>query len=201
MRARQVVRAVSDENKIDQDAEAQASSDGRGPAEAAESEGAQKQPAAESASGEITDLETAKAKAAEYLDGWQRAVAELANYKKRTDRERTMWQDTLTGNMVLGLLPILDDFDRAAENLPEDGAARDWANGILLIQRKLKTQLENLGLQEIEAEGQEFDPELHEAVTHEASTEHQPGEVIGVLRKGYRIGDKVLRPALVRVSS
>ncbi len=140
-------------------------------------------------------------KEAEYLEGWQRALAELSNYKKRTERDRAQWQETLTGDIVLELLPVLDDFDRAVENLPEDTAEKEWVNGILLIQRKLKSQLEKLGLQEIEAAGSEFDPKLHEAVTHEASNEHPSGHVIGVVRKGYRLGERVVRPALVRVAT
>jgi molecular chaperone GrpE len=143
----------------------------------------------------------ADAQAAEYLAGWQRERAEYANYKKRVERERIQWQDVIRSDLVLNLLPVIDDFERAVENLPEEGPARDWANGILLIHRKLKQQMEDLGLEEIDAVGHEFDPEMHEAVTHEPSTEHDSGKVIGVLRRGYRLGDKVVRPALVRVAS
>jgi molecular chaperone GrpE len=141
------------------------------------------------------------AQAAEYLAGWQRERAEYANYKKRVERERIQWQDIIRSDLVLNLLPVIDDFERAVENLPEEGPARDWANGILLIHRKLKQQLEDLGLEEIDAVGHEFDPEMHEAVTHEPSSEHDSGKVIGVLRRGYRLGDKIVRPALVRVAS
>ncbi len=142
------------------------------------------------------------AKAAEYLEGWQRALAELANYRKRTERERAQWQATLNADLLIALLPVLDDFDRAFDNLPAEPAQyEEWANGIRLIHRKLHGQLEQLGLQEVAAEGTAFDPEVHEAVTHETSDNHEPGQVIAVLRKGYRLDDRVLRPALVRVAS
>jgi molecular chaperone GrpE len=173
---------VSDENLIED--ESQASQDGQGAqANAADSEA--QAPTSE--------------QAAEYLAALQRERAEFSNFKKRTEKERAQWQDTIRSDLIMELLPVLDDFARATENLPEEGPARDWANGVLLIQRKLKTQLENIGLEEIEVGGT-FDPELHEAVTHESSEQHKPGEIIAVLRKGYRLGERVLRPALVRVA-
>ncbi len=144
---------------------------------------------------------SAEQQAAEYLAGWQRALAELANYKKRTDRDRALWQETIRGDILLELLPVLDDFDRAQGNLPESDASQEWVNGILLIHRKLTGQLEALGLEEINALGEPFNPEWHEAVMQEDSDEHESGAVSAVLRKGYRIGEKVLRPALVRVAT
>lgn len=150
---------------------------------------------------EIVDEPSSTDQAAEYLAALQRERAEFSNYKKRIEKDRAQWQDTLRSDVIMELLPVLDDFDRALENLPGEGPARDWANGVLLIQRKLKSQLENLGLAEIEAAGLPFDPELHEAVTHEDSADHESGAVIAVLRKGYRLGERILRPALVRVAS
>ena len=146
-------------------------------------------------------LADAKAKAAEYLDGWQRSRAELDNYRKRMTRERNDWNDTMRSEVLLGVLPAIDDFDRALENLPEDIAGHQWVNGVVLVHRKLVAQIESLGVSEIDAEGQTFDPALHEAVTHEESKNHKSGEIIAVVRKGYRIGDRVLRPAMVRVAS
>jgi molecular chaperone GrpE len=109
-------------------------------------------------------LEKAQAEAAEYLDGWQRARAELANYRKRTERERAQWRSMIRGEVIVELLDILDDFDRAMENLPDDMADHDWVSGITLIHRKLKSKLGEMGVAEVEAEGETFDPELHEAV-------------------------------------
>ncbi|MBN1430916.1 MAG: nucleotide exchange factor GrpE [Anaerolineae bacterium] len=154
---------------------------------------------------DLPDLEAqlaqAQAQAAEYLDGWQRARAEMENYRKRIERERTEEKAYLTGEVILKLLPTLDDFDLALENLPDDLSEHDWVSGIVLIHRKLHGHLESLGLSEIEAEGQTFNPEVHEAVTHEKSELHQSNEIIGVMRKGYRLGDKVLRATMVRVAS
>jgi molecular chaperone GrpE len=146
-------------------------------------------------------LAEAQAKAAEYLDGWQRARAELDNYRKRMARERNEWGDTLRAEFILNVLPALDDFDLALMNLPDDIANHQWVNGVILAHRKLAAQLEALGVSEIAAVGQSFDPAVHEAVTHEASKDHRSGEVIDVVRKGYRLGEKVIRPAMVRVAA
>jgi molecular chaperone GrpE len=146
-------------------------------------------------------LEKAQAEAAEYLDGWQRARAELANYRKRTERERAQWRSVIRGEVIIELLDILDDFDRAMENLPGDTADHDWVSGVALIYRKLKSKLDELGVAEIEAEGETFDPELHEAVMQLDDPDHEAGQVIEVLRKGYRLDDRVLRPSMVVVAS
>jgi len=148
-------------------------------------------------------LAEAQAKATEYLDGWQRARAELDNYRKRMARERTEWTDTTRTEVIMAVLPALDDFDRALEHLPEDIAEHQWVNGVVLAKRKLNAQIEALGVTEIEvkAEGEMFDPAVHEAVTHEESPDHKSGEIIGVVRKGYRLGERVIRPAMVRVAA
>jgi molecular chaperone GrpE len=153
---------------------------------------------------EVPDLETqlkeAEAQAAEYLDGWQRARAELANYKKRAERERGQLVSMIKADVILDLVPILDDLELAVENLPQDLDGHEWASGVLLIQRKLVALLEEMGLEEIEAVGQPFDPELHEAVMQMPSDEHEPGIVVDVLRKGYRMDDRIIRAAMVRVA-
>ncbi len=145
-------------------------------------------------------LEQAKAQAAEYLDGWQRARAELENYRKRMARERTEWDDQMRQEIVLGLLPAVDDLDLALANLPADLAKHEWINGLLLARRKLESQMQAMNIVEIEATGP-FDPAVHDAVTHEPSDDHTPGEVISVVRKGYKLGNRVIRPAMVRVAS
>jgi molecular chaperone GrpE len=146
-------------------------------------------------------LQEAQKLAAEYLDGWQRARAELDNYRKRIERERTQLEAAILAKLIEGQLTVMDDFDRAMENLPEDIAEHEWTNGIKLIHQKSVTQLQELGLEEVETEGVEFDPNLHEAVTHEESETHESGTIIGVLRKGYKLNGRVIRPALVRVAS
>ena len=146
------------------------------------------------------ELEEQKAKAAEYLDGWQRARAEFANYKKRIEKEQEDMIKSANGAFIAKLLPVMDDLERAFQTLPIDLMGMTWLEGIALIQRKLQVLLEQEGATVIEAEGQMFDPTLHQAVTHEESEEHEEGQIIGEVQKGYKMGDKVLRPSLVRVA-
>lgn len=146
------------------------------------------------------ELEEQKAKAAEYLDGWQRARAEFANYRKRIEKEQEDMIKSANGAFITRLLPVIDDFERAFQTLPLDLMSMTWLEGIALIQRKLQVLLEQEGVTVIEIEGQFFDPTLHQAVTYEESEEHEGGQIIGEVQKGYKIGDKVLRPSLVRVA-
>ncbi len=146
------------------------------------------------------ELEAAQAKAAEYLDGWQRARAEFANYKKRVEADRADTYQNAASAVLARYLSVLDDFDRAMKDMPKEGDAAQWAEGIALIHRKFQNTLEAEGVAAIKTEGETFNPSLHEAVTHEESDGHKEGEIIDELRKGYRIGDRVLRPALVRVA-
>lgn len=173
------------------------------PAETAvpETENGDERPQEEASRAVEDQLADAKAQAAEYLDGWQRARAELANFRKRTERDRSQWESTLRGDAIAQLLPVLDDFDRAMENLPPDGQAQEWVEGIALIYRKLQHQLVELGVSEIEAQGKPFDPELAEALMQRESADYAPGEVVEVVRKGYLIDGRVLRPAVVVVAA
>lgn len=145
-------------------------------------------------------LENAEKQAEEYLAGWQRARAELINYKKRVERDQSqIYQDT-AGRILKRYLDIVDDFELALKNKPAEGEGAKWAEGIELIYRKLLNILESEGVETIDPQGELFDPNLHEAVTSEDSDQHESGYVIEVLRKGYKLGDRVLRPALVRVA-
>lgn len=146
------------------------------------------------------ELEEAKAQAAEYLDGWQRARAEFANYKKRNKQERQELFKLANVTLITRLLPIFDDFERAFQTLPRNLLSLTWIDGVALIYRRLQAILEAEGLALIETEGRSFDPLLHEAVTYEESEEHEEGQVIGEVQRGYKLGDRVLRPALVRVA-
>jgi molecular chaperone GrpE len=147
-----------------------------------------------------TQLEAANAKAAEYLDGWQRARADFANYKKRVERENADLTATLTATVLTRILPMLDDFELAMKNAPTEGEGAKWASGLALVHKKFTNILENEGIKRIEAEGQVFDPNFHEAVVHEDSPNHPSGTVIEILRQGYKLGDRVLRPVLVKVA-
>ena len=147
------------------------------------------------------ELEQTKAKEAEYLDGWQRARAELANARKRFQRDQEQAYTNATAQVVTRLLPIVDDLERAFNTLPHNLSGLTWIGGILLIQRKLELLLEQEGAVPIEAVGQPFDPFTHEAVTLEPSDTVPEGHVISELQKGYKMGDRVLRPTMARVSS
>jgi molecular chaperone GrpE len=159
------------------------------------------EPAAEPIVASLEDqLAQAQAKAAEYLDGWQRAVAEMANARKRMQREQADFQAAAAVRLLEKLLPIVDDVERAFAALPSDQANDDWINGFRLIQRKLQTFLEGEGVTVIPTEGQTFDPTLHYAVTHEPADGYAEGQIIAEVGRGYRLGEKVLRPAMVRVA-
>jgi molecular chaperone GrpE len=147
------------------------------------------------------ELEETQAREAEYLDGWQRARAELANARKRFQRDQEQAYANAQAELLSRLLPIVDDFERAFGTLPGNLAGLTWIEGVLLIYRKLQVLLEQAGVTPIEAVGQEFDPFAHQAVTHEPSDSVPAGSVIAELQKGFRIGDRVLRPTMVRVSS
>lgn len=147
-----------------------------------------------------SELETTRAKMDEYLQGWQRALADFSNYKRRVERDQAQANQAAAGSIIKRYLDIVDDLDRALKNRPQTGDGAQWANGIDLIYRKLLTILDAEGVKIIEAEGKEFDPGLHEAISMEESSEHASGQVIGVLQQGYTLGDRVLRPARVRVA-
>ena len=147
------------------------------------------------------ELDKVKAQAAEYLDGWQRARAELANARRRFEKERSEAGQLANGLLIAKLLPVLDDLDRAIKTVPDDWAQHTWVDGVVLIQRKFQAVLESEDVRPIPVKpGDKFDPAWHEAVTHEENKEHTEGEIIAEVQKGYRFGDLVLRPALVRVA-
>ncbi len=147
------------------------------------------------------ELEKAKAQAAEYLDGWQRARAELSNARKRFEKDRSEAGQFATASLLRKILPVLDDVDRAIKTVPDDLRQHPWVDGVTLIQRKFQTVLESEGVKPIEVKpGDPFDPTQHEAMTHEESEERKEGEIIAEVQKGYRFRAEVLRPALVRVA-
>jgi molecular chaperone GrpE len=144
-------------------------------------------------------LEQAEARANEYLDSLQRERASFQNYKKRIERERIDQGKLISGNLILKLLPVLDDFYRAMEAVPEQ--ERDqWFEGVALILRKLERFLTDEGVTEIEALGQPFDPTYHEAIGVDQNGDAESGLVTAVLQRGYQQGDRVIRPAMVRVA-
>jgi molecular chaperone GrpE len=146
-------------------------------------------------------LADAQAKAAEYLDGWQRARADFANYKKRADKERDEAFQVAAAETLKKLLPVVDDFDRAVSTVPPEKVEDEVIKGFSLIHRKLLALLESNSIQVINPVGEEFNPQLHEALGQDESSDVASGHITTVLQKGYMYGDRVLRPALVRVAS
>lgn len=147
-----------------------------------------------------SELEAAQAQAAEYLDGWLRARADFANYRKRMERDQMLANQAAAGNLIKRFLDILDDLDRALPNRPTEGDGATWANGVELIQRKFNAILDAEGVKPIEAEGQFFDPNLHEAISQETNPDLESGQIIAIIQQGYTYGDRVLRPVRVRVA-
>ncbi len=166
-----------------------------------ESEAEEESAAAIDSDAELSSqLEVLQTQAEEYLEGWQRARAEFANYKKRVDKEMQEAYVRAAGDILARYLYILDDLERALKDRPKDEEAALWAEGIELIYNKMESMLEAEGVEAVPAQGKMFDPTLHEAISHEESEDHNTGQVIDVIRQGYTLGDRVLRPALVRVA-
>ena len=149
----------------------------------------------------LSSLDEMTAKAEEYLDGWQRARAEFANYKKRVLKESTEIRQVARGDVIKIYLDILDDLERALDEKPIQGEGKTWSEGIELIVQKLHNRLEAEGIKPMNPLGEEFDPNIHEALMKAESDEYESGQIIEVMQEGYWIGDKVLRPALVRVAA
>jgi len=142
-----------------------------------------------------------QAKAEEWLDKYRRSAAEFSNYRKRMDRERARQRQQLQMDLLRKLLPIVDDFQRALENVPDDRQDLEWVEGVMLIERKLQNLLKEMGVETIAAEGEPFDPNYHHALLREESDEYPEGIVLEELQKGYLLEDRVLRPTMVKVSS
>jgi len=154
---------------------------------------------------ELDDVESLKQALAEekekaegYLANWQRAQADFVNYKRRAEQEREEIGRFAMSMLILGLLPALDDLERALAAVPPRLAKLDWVDGIRLIERKLRAGLEAQGLSLVKALGEPFDPNFHEAVMQGKGKE---GIVVEEVHKGYTFQDKVIRPARVVVGN
>lgn len=145
------------------------------------------------------DPGTLKRERDDYYERLLRQTAEFDNYRKRIERERRTQADQAVERLLLDLLLVVDDFDRAL-TMQADDSSGSYRKGVELIHAKLHDLLRKNGVSAVEALGAQFDPNLHQAVIHEESPEHQEGEVIGELRRGYTMGDRLLRPAMVKVA-
>jgi molecular chaperone GrpE len=146
-------------------------------------------------------LAEAQAEAARNKENWQRTAAELANFKRRQEEQMKLQRDRIKTEVLEGVISALDDLDLAFQNLPEslDGQLVGWVEGFRLVQRKLHKILDEQNVMPVNTSG-EFDPNFHEAVSYEESEGHDTDDIIAELRKGYQIGNRVIRPALVRVA-
>jgi molecular chaperone GrpE len=145
-------------------------------------------------------LAAARREADESRTAWQRTAADFANYRRRTEQDRAQTLGLANEALLAKLLVVADDFDRALEALPAEAAELPWAQGIVAIDRKLRQLIESEGLAPIEAVGQPFDPHLHEAVAQDETDRLPEGTVTAEFQRGYRIRDRVLRPAMVAVA-
>lgn len=144
----------------------------------------------------IAELE---ASAAEARDRYVRLAADFDNFKKRARQDHVETIQHASAELISRVLPVLDDLQSVLDHAPE-GTDRSWVKGLELTVRKLEDVLGTHGLEAIASIGERFDPKLHEAVGHEESAEQPEDTVVSELRRGYRIRDKVVRPALVRVA-
>ncbi len=160
------------------------------------------EPRADKTKNNIESLEKAlaeeKKKAEEYLANWQRAQADFINYKRRSEQERQEFNTYANANLILSLLPVVDDMERALDAVPPKYQKHDWVEGVRLVAHKFKTILEGQGVKEIKAVGEAFDPKFHEALRQDKGEE---GIVIEEFQKGYMMHDKLLRPARVVVGN
>src|SRR4051794_2401421 len=146
------------------------------------------------------ELDEARERADRYHSNWQRSAADFQNWKRRTDQEKTELTRYAEGALTVELLRVLDDFERAFGSLPPELRMLTWIEGVYMIGQKLYAVLQGRGLSPIEADGQEFDPILHEAVLREDDAEGADSlVVVQDLQRGYRFHDRVLRPSMVKV--
>ena len=145
-------------------------------------------------------LLTAEREAEENKTGWQRAAADFANYRRRTEQDRLANLGLASEALLVKLLGVADDFDRAVSQLPAGLQGEPWVEGVVAIDRKLRAVLESEGLSPIEAVDQPFDPQVHEAVAQDPTDRVPEGTVTSEFQRGYMLRDRVLRPALVAVA-
>ncbi len=201
-------KPTGSEGKVREDApqgsgEPAAGEPGGGPAASEGEPQAEGQPAEERADGGVRDVKPAEEAPGAHtvpLEDYQRLLAEFDNYRKRTARELAQASARARAEVLKALLPVLDDFERARASLAPDQETFD-KDGILIIMDRLAETLMREGLEEVEASpGQEFDPEIHEAVLTVPTEEHREGLIAQVLEKGYKLGEVLLRPARVAVA-
>ncbi|HEY5885426.1 MAG TPA: nucleotide exchange factor GrpE [Pyrinomonadaceae bacterium] len=181
--------------------------------EASESEGSQAESAVTGGGPEVAELVATRAElkrlegeVKELKDALARRQADFENYRKRVERERTETYNRAVADIAAKLLPVLDNLKRALETeasveASETDEFRHFLSGVDLIHKQLNGVLDALGVKPILAEGEHFDPHLHEAVVTEPTDDYEPDTVMQEIVRGYRLGDKLIRPALVKVAT
>jgi len=149
---------------------------------------------------QLEEIDHLNMKADEFSDGWQRERAEFANYRKRISRDLDTQKIDFKVDIIKKYLDVKDDLDRALKKMPETIKDEPWVSGIELINQKLSNLLNGEGIETIPTEGLAFDPTMHEAISNEENNEVESGFIIEVVQQGYQLGNRVIRPALVRVS-
>lgn len=150
----------------------------------------------ENVSGTGAELSTAREQADTYYKNWQRSAADFINFKRRVEQDRAETARMASAALVINLLPIYDDLDRAVGTVDAHLAGLTWVQGIIAIQKKFSSLLEAMNVTEVSADGQAFDPERHEAVGQQPGP---AGQVLYVVQKGYQFGERLIRPAMVIV--
>jgi molecular chaperone GrpE len=148
-----------------------------------------------------TEIEKLRTESQTNLDGWQRSRAEFSNYKRRTQQQLADSKKTGALEALGKILPVVDDFERALDSIPEEFKEHAWTSGTALILKNIQKVLDEYNVEILDPVGEEFDPMMHEAIGMDDSGEYASGLVTTTLQKGYKSGDKVLRPAMVRVAS
>lgn len=145
-------------------------------------------------------IEALNAQTEEYMQRLARSQADFDNFRKRTIREKEELGKYASSKLIAELIPVIDNFGRALDTRPEGEASESFVKGVEMIYRQFDSVLQAEGLTTMEAVGQPFNPEFHQAVMQVESDEHEEGIVVEELQKGYMLKDKVLRPAMVKVS-
>lgn len=144
------------------------------------------------------DLLEQKKRSDEYFDHLKRNMAEFDNFKKRMQKEKESMYSTIVADFVSELLPVMDNFEKAVDAETKD---ESYKNGMKMIYGQINDLLKKAGVEEIEALGKEFDPNYHEAVMHIEDDKYKEKEIVEVFRKGYKLGDKVIRHTMVKVAN
>lgn len=189
----------SDERFVDRRAAARmGGSDSNEKPEQPANESAEPQQAAPAGEGAAEGGDDWQAKAEQYYANWQRAAADHANYRRRTEEEKREWSRLANAALVINVLPVFDDLERAVNGVDAKLAGLNWVQGVEAIYRKFSHLLDSMGVTPVETDDASFNPEEHEAVGEQPGPE---GKVLYVAQKGYKLGEKVIRPAMVIVGN